>query len=80
MKMLKIVALALAVTQVAGCMTVLQGLSELGKAQQNNPQSYVQPTSYPTYTAPQVVQPQLSNPANHYYCNTIGSVTTCKEL
>lgn len=80
MNKVKLIGLLLAAAQLAGCMTVLKGLSALGEAQQNNPQPYMQAPSYPTYTTPQVVQPQLSKPANRYYCNTIGNVTTCKEL
>ena len=35
------------------------------------------PNYYPSYSMPQVVQPQLDSP-NVQHCNTIGYITTCQ--
>lgn len=80
MKKTKIFLIALASAQLTGCVTMLEGLAEYGRLQQSNPMPAVQTPTYPTYGQPEVYQPQLSKPADHYYCTTNGGITTCREL
>jgi len=73
--------LVICASQLTGCMSTLKVLSAIGEAQQQQQQNTgsqsTLPNYYPTYSAPQVVTPQLSSP-NVVHCRTIGYITTCQ--
>lgn len=82
MHRIRLVVFAVLATQLAGCLGTLKVLSAIGEAdQQNKAAGYSPyPSSYPSYQAPQVVQPQVGNGIPRYICNTISSITTCKQV
>lgn len=85
MRSIKLVLLVVCVSQLVGCAALERDVARAQEYARTHPSEggVYTPAPYPnyyqTYEAPQVWQPEQKSTVRAS-CNTIGYVTTCKEL